>query len=224
MALELVIANKRISSWSMRPWLVLSASGLPFTERLVRYLHPSWTAEVGSPSGKVPLLRDGALAIHESLAICEYVAELAPQAGLWPADRAARAVARAVSSEMHAGFPALRSECSNDLLRRERNWPLSDKARLEVARVEELWRDCRARFGAGGPYLFGATFGIADAMFAPIVGRFGSYGVEVGAEAQAYVETIWSNDHVRRWVAGAEAERDWEVGDRAIRLAGASPS
>jgi glutathione S-transferase len=204
--LELLIGNKRYSSWSMRPWLVLAASGLAFEEKLIPFHVPDWQARVGSPSGKVPLLRHGDVVIHESLAIAEYVAELAPDAGLWPADRERRAVARAISTEMHAGFAALRRECPMDTLRRAATWSLSHDARAEATRVQTIWRDCLQK--GGGPFLFG-RFGIADAMFAPVVTRFLSYGVDISPEVRAYMDAVLAFEPVRAWIDASAAEKDW---------------
>lgn len=206
--LTLVIGNRRFSSWSMRPWLVLRASGLPFETELVPFHAPDFRARVDSPSGKVPLLRHGDLRLHESLAIVEYIAELAPEAKLYPETREARAIARSLAAEMHAGFAALRSECPMDVLRRVDNHGLSPAARADVARATELFTTTRARFGAGGPFLFGA-FGLVDAMFAPLVTRLGTYGIAVEPAVQAYVDAVMAHPAVREWIADAGAEADY---------------
>ncbi len=205
--LVLVIGNKRYSSWSLRPWLALEIAGLAFDEVMVTLRRPDTREQIlrHSPSGKVPLLKHGALKIWDSLAICEYVAELAPEAGLWPDDRAARAVARAVSCEMHSGFPALRNAMSMDVCALTPLDPVPPEVAAEVARIKFLWADCRARFGAGGPFLFG-RFSIADAMFAPVVTRFTTYAVDLDAPSRAYVEAVWALPAMQAWKAAAAQE------------------
>lgn len=206
--LSLVIGNRRFSSWSMRPWLVLRASGLPFETELVPFHDPEFKAKIASPSGKVPLLRHGELALHESLAIAEYVAELAPEAHLYPEARAARALARSLAAEMHAGFGALRKECPMDVLRRFSGHELSPAAKADVARATTLFRETRAGHGAGGPFLFG-PFGVVDAMFAPLVTRLVTYGIAVEPEVRAYVDAVMAHPAVREWIEAAEAEADF---------------
>src|SRR5580704_18292981 len=179
MTLKLVIGNKNYSSWSMRPWLALRANDIAFDEVFI----PLYTGDAGkrrildfTPSGKVPALIDGDITIWDSLAIIEYVAERFPQSRIWPEDRARRAHARSISAEMHSGFAALRNECGMNLHRPVRAVKLSDEARANVARIQEIWAECRARYGQSGPFLFGA-FGAADAMFAPVIHRFRTYAV-----------------------------------------------
>lgn len=199
MSLILVIGTKRFSSWSLRPWLALKATGAPFEEVEIALRQPGTKAEIlkWSAAGKVPVLIDGGLSVWDSLAICEYLAERFPAAGLWPDDPAARAVARSVAAEMHAGFPVLRQQCSMDL---HLDSPLADPSPellAEIARIDALWSECRARFGADGPFLFG-RFTIADAMFAPVVTRFHTYHLPLGPVAAAY------RDAVRAWPALVE--------------------
>src|SRR5262245_24850522 len=184
MALKLVIGNKNYSSWSMRPWLALRAGHIPFEEIFI----PLYTGQTDKDrilgftrSGKVPALIDGDLTVWDSLAIIEYLAERFPDAKLWPQDRAARAHARSVSAEMHSGFMPLRNECGMNLHRPVGAVELSDDARANVARIQEIWADCHSRYGKDGPFLFGA-FGGADAMFAPVVHRFRTYAIEVQGE------------------------------------------
>ncbi|MGK4003029.1 glutathione S-transferase family protein [Sorangium sp. So ce1036] len=205
--LHLYIGSKNRSSWSLRPWLAMSHAGIPFEEHLIGYELPDWVDRVAqhSPTRKVPALRHGELVVWESLAICEYVAELFPGAKLWPEGREARAVARAVSCEMHAGFMDMRRELSMDIARRHPRRELSGAAARDVARVLEIFRDCRARFGQGGPFLFGA-FSIADAMFAPVVTRLLTYDVEIDDTARAYTATITSLPSMARWSAAAAEE------------------
>ena len=180
--LKLVIGNKNYSSWSMRPWLALRANDIAFEEMFI----PLYTDDKAdkdrilsfSRAGKVPALIDGDVTVWDSLAIIEYLAEKFPEARLWPEDRARRAHARSISAEMHSGFMALRNECGMNLHRPVGAVALSDDARANVARIQEIWADCHGRYGKEGPFLFGA-FGGADAMFAPVVHRFRTYAIEV---------------------------------------------
>jgi glutathione S-transferase len=208
MSLTLVIGNKNYSSWSMRPWLALKAAGIAFDEVFV----PLYTGAADkqrildySPSGKVPILVDGDITVWDSLAIIEYAAERFPDAGLWPRDRAARAHARAISAEMHSGFMALRRECGMNLHRPVAAKPLSGEAEANIARVQEIWADCRARYGASGPYLFGA-FSAADAIYAPVVHRFLSFAIAVTPPVRAYMDAMQVHPAFRQWTAEALAE------------------
>jgi glutathione S-transferase len=208
MALKLVIGNKNYSSWSMRPWLALRANDIAFDEVFI----PLYTGDADkrrildfTPSGKVPALIDGDITIWDSLAIIEYVAERFPQSRIWPEDRARRAHARSISAEMHSGFAALRSECGMNLHRPVRAVALSADARADVARVEQIWIECRERYGKFGPFLFGA-FGGADAMFAPVVHRFRSFAIAVAPEAQAYMDTMMALPAFQQWTSAALAE------------------
>ncbi|ALG70147.1 glutathione S-transferase [Azospirillum thiophilum] len=211
--MTLVMGNKAYSSWSLRPWLAMKQAGLPFAETVIPLRQPDTAARIAahSPSGRVPCLLDGDLVLWDSLAICEYVAELAPGAGLWPADRAARAVARAVSAEMHSGFVSLRTTMSMDLRRDRKGEGMTEATAADIARIEALWADARTRFGgpAGGPFLFGA-FTIADAMFAPVVTRLETYGVAVSPETRAYMDAVLALPAMREWTAAAKAE-PWEL-------------
>ncbi|WP_040476046.1 glutathione S-transferase, partial [Paramagnetospirillum caucaseum] len=157
MSLTLVVGTKRWSSWSLRAWMALAATGAPFREVFIELRQPDTKARIlqWSPSGKIPALDDGGVTVWDSLAICEYLAERFPQAGLWPRDPAARAQARSVSAEMHAGFMPLRSACSMDVVEDHPMADIPDDVRADVARIDALWTDCRARFGQGGPFLFG---------------------------------------------------------------------
>src|ERR1700732_3177578 len=192
MALKLVIGNKNYSSWSMRPWLALRANNIPFDEVFI----PLYTGEADKQrilsfthSGKVPALIDGDVTIWDSLAIIEYLAERLPETRLWPEDRASRAHARSISAEMHSGFAALRNECGMNLRRPVGAITLSAEARANIARIQEIWTECRERFGRAGPFLFGA-FGGADAMFAPVVHRFRTYAIPVTPEVQRYLDAM----------------------------------
>lgn len=209
--LHLYIGNKNYSSWSMRPWLALKATGLPFRETVL----PLFTEEtnaflaVTSPNKKAPFLVVGDQKIWDSLAIIEFLAELAPSAGLWPQDQRTRAHARSISAEMHSGFQALREQCGMNIRRRYNNNALSEATKADVARIEALWADCRAHYGAGGPFLFGA-FSAADCMYAPVVTRFVTYGISLNPTSQAYVEAVCAHPVVAQWIADAEVE-PWTI-------------
>lgn len=212
----LVIGDCNFSSWSLRPWLAAKQAGIAFEEVRVRLRRPGTAAAIQrhSPSGKVPCLIDGegdaAIVVWDSLAICEYLAELAP--GLWPADRAARAEARAVSAEMHAGFAALRNAMGMDIRASRPGEGRTPEALADIARIVAIWEGCRARHAAGGPFLFGA-FSIADAMYAPVVWRFVTHAVEVPPASRAWMETLLALPAMREWQAGALAEAAPDAGD-----------
>lgn len=205
--LTLVIGNKNYSSWSLRPWLAMTMAGLAFREVVIPLRQPESAEAIArySPSGKVPVLWDGALAICESIAILEYAAELAAAAQLWPADASARAAARAVSAEMHAGFAALRSHLPMNVRARRVGRGLTPAAAGDIARICAIWRECRQRFAGDGPFLFG-RFSNADSMYAPVVSRFATYGVELDAVCRSYCETILGLAAMRAWAAAAAAE------------------
>jgi glutathione S-transferase len=209
MTLKLVIGNKNYSSWSMRPWLALRASNIAFEEIFI----PLYTGDADKQrilgvtrSGKVPALIDGDLTVWDSLAIIEYVAERFPAAGLWPQDRAARAHARSISAEMHSGFLALRNECGMNLHRPIRAVALSADAQANVARVQQIWTECRDRYGKSGPFLFGA-FGAADAMYAPVVHRFRTYAIDVSPTVQSYMDTMMALPAFAEWTRAGLAEK-----------------
>jgi glutathione S-transferase len=212
MTLKLVIGNKNYSSWSMRPWLALRANNIAFEEVFI----PLYTGDADkqrilgfSRAGKVPTLIDGDVTVWDSLAIIEYLAERFPEAGLWPEDRADRAYARSISAEMHSGFMALRNECPMNLHRPVREAALSQDARANIARIQEIWLDCRERQnklgGKPGPFLFGA-FGAADAMFAPVVYRFRSFAIDVAPKVRAYMDTMLALPAVEEWTKAGLAE------------------
>ena len=223
MGLQLVIGNKNYSSWSFRPWLAMKVARIAFEETVIPLDAPDFKSRLTalSGAGKVPVLIDGDTRVWESLAIVEYLAEKFPEASLWPRDAQARAHARAISAEMHAGFQALRRELPMNMRRPVKPHPLAVDAAADVARIEAIWSDCRRRFGQGGPFLHGA-FGAADAMYAPVVSRFHTYGVEVGAVAREYMRAItalpaWSEwrEAGRRepWVLPHD-EIDWPAAPR----------
>jgi glutathione S-transferase len=204
MALTLVIGNKNYSSWSFRPWLAMAVAGIAFEEVVISLNADDFKARMSelSGSGKVPTLVDGDVHVWESLAILEYLAEKFPAARLWPADPAARAHARAVSSEMHAGFVPLRRACPMNMARPVKRLPLSEEARGNVRRIEAMWADCRSRFGSAGPFLFG-EFGAADAMYAPVVARLHTYDIEVGPPTRAYMGAVMALPAWSQWHAAA---------------------
>ncbi len=218
LALKLIIGNKNYSSWSLRPWIAMKAAGIPFEETVIPFGDPDFKQRVGevSGTGKVPVLIDGDNRIWESLAILEYLAEKFPDAALWPKEAAARAHARSIASEMHAGFGAMRGELPMNFLRPVIKRALTPDTEANVRRIETIWTDCRARFGKGGPFLFG-RFGAADAMYAPVVARLHTYDVDVGDAARAYMAAVMALPAWREWHAAAlketwivpEDEADW---------------
>jgi glutathione S-transferase len=188
---KLVIGSKNYSSWSMRPWLALAHHKIAFDEVVIPLDQPDTKSRIlqYSPAGKVPILIDGAATVWETLAILEHLNERLPEAQLWPRDHAARAHARAIATEMHGGFAALRKHCPMNL-RRKKKRALTPEAREDIARITEIWRDARARFGRGGEYLFGA-FSAADCMYAPVATRIASYEIDVDPVSAAYVAAIF---------------------------------
>lgn len=214
---KLVIANKRYSSWSLRAWLVARQFGIAVEEIAIDLAAPTMKADIlkWSPSGRVPCLIDGEVCVWETLAIVEYWAETRPDRAIWPADRLARAHARAISNEMHAGFSALRAACPMNL---RRSFPWRDcggpATAADVARIEALIAEARARFGAGGPFLYGA-FSAADAMYAPVAARLVGYSWPLAPVTRAWVEAIYDLPAFRVWKAGADAETA-VVGDDEI--------
>jgi glutathione S-transferase len=205
MTLTLYIGNKNYSSWSMRPWLAMKGTGIVFQEKSIPlYTGPEDKAKIleVTPSGKVPVLVDDDVTVWDSLAIIEYLAEKFPQAGLWPRDRAMRAHARAISAEMHSGFGPLRTECGMNIHRRIAAKTLSDDARDNIRRIEEIWTECRNRHGRGGPYLFG-QFGAADAMFAPVVHRFRTYAIQVSPTVESYMAAMQAHPAFAEWAQAA---------------------
>jgi glutathione S-transferase len=209
---QLYIGYRHTSSWSLRGWLAMRKTGVPFDEIMIRYRRPDDKARLTavSPTSKVPLLIDrrdgGEIKVWDSLAVGEYLAEAFPGAGLWPEDRAARAVARSISAEMHSGFRPLREHLAMALLERLPR-PENAEAEADIARVAEIWRSCRERWGeaAGGPYLFG-HFTIADAMYAPVVSRFQTYGVAADPVSNAYMAAVLADPDVAAWFEQAEKD------------------
>ncbi|HUN49167.1 MAG TPA: glutathione S-transferase family protein [Stellaceae bacterium] len=209
----LYIGNKNYSSWSLRGWLMLKATGVAFEEVLIRLSEPNTRTEVlrYSPSGRVPALKHGEVLVWDTLAIGEYLAEHFPQAKLWPEDTVARALARSVSAEMHSGFPALRNHFPMNIRSSFPNRPITPEVQPDIDRITAIWHECRTRFGAEGPFLFG-PFTIADAMYAPVVSRFRTYKIEVDAEVSAYCDAIWASPALQEWLAAARNE-PWVIED-----------
>ncbi len=207
MTLRLILGNKNYWSWSFRPWLALTVAGIPFEETVLPIYIPGAREKIleHSPSGKVPVLIDGAVHVWESLAIIEYAAEKFPGAGLWPQRREVRAHARAIANEMHGGFLPLRRACPMNMRRAVGAIELSPDVLANVARIDEIWTDCRARYR--GPFLFGA-FGAADAMFAPVVSRLHTYAVAVGPIARVYMDAVMALPAWGEWQAAA-AQEHW---------------
>jgi len=208
----LVIGDKNFSSWSLRPWLALKACGIPFTEERVRLRQADSKAEIlrHTPAGKVPVLKTKLGLVWDSLAILEFLAERHPAHRLWPEDSEARAAARSISAEMHAGFGTLRNDMSMDLLGRLPTPPISPALEGDIARIAAIWKDTRARFGKNGPFLFG-YFTNADALYAPVATRFRTYGVDLtrfgdDGTGTAYMQAIFALPAMDEWTAGAKEE------------------
>jgi glutathione S-transferase len=207
--LTLVIGNKNYSSWSLRAWLLMKHVGITFEEIVIALDVPGTreALERQSPSGRVPVLRHGSLIVWDSLAICEYVAELTGKG--WPERREARAVARAVAAEMHSGFTTLRSLWPMNARARNRRTVVTAALEADVERIDELWNDCRGRFGEGGPWLFG-EYSIADAMYAPVVLRFNTYGAHTSQTARWYMASVLEDAALQEWLQAAQQE-PWTI-------------
>jgi glutathione S-transferase len=216
--LLLTMGNQNYSSWSLRPWILMKHLGLDFAERVLPLDTPDFARAVAatSPTRRVPVLRHRELLVWDSLAICEYVCELAGRG--WPADQAARAVARSVCAEMHAGFSILRSQWPMNARATGRHTPPNRERATEIARIEEIWGDCRRRFGTGGPWLFG-EFSVADAMFAPVILRFRTYGAIPAEPSRTYMATVLADAHMCSWLASAAAE-PWTIESSEVGRAG----
>ncbi|TMJ18913.1 MAG: glutathione S-transferase family protein [Alphaproteobacteria bacterium] len=208
--LKLIIGNKAYSSWSLRGWLAVKQSGLPFQEITVPMFDEAWDKrtqgqEFAPSGGKVPILWDEKTVIWDSLAIIEWLADKTDRARFWPRDDAARGMARSMAAEMHSSYANLRRELSMNV---RKNFPtpdLDEEVKGEIVRILELWAQARARHGSGGPYLFG-TFGAADIMFAPVVTRFVTYAIPVPRFAAAYIETILDHAWMQEWIDAAQDE------------------
>ena len=206
---QLYIANKNYSSWSLRPWLHLKQSGIPFTEHRVPLYTREWDETIPkiSPSGRLPALRDGEVVVWDSLAIIEYARDRFPEAVGWPSGAAARAMALSVSAEMHSGFAALRQEMPMNCRAGVPGLAISEEASEDVARIKDVWRSCRENFGAGGPWLFGG-FTVADVMYAPIALRFQTYCIPLEGREQAYAQALVELPAMRDWVREAAIEKE----------------
>ncbi|GGF55710.1 glutathione S-transferase [Terasakiella brassicae] len=215
-ALCLILGNKNYSSWSLRPWLVMKHLGLDFDEIIVPLLQGNFKEELftHSPSGKVPVLKVDGQEIWDSLAICEYLNEEYPDANLWPIDKSARAHARSISYEMHSGFFNIRNDMPMNMRRARGNFHASPLCQAEIDRILAIWTDCRKNYGQNGPFLFG-DFSIADAMFAPVVSRFDTYGVAVDGVVKDYMETILNMAHLKEWRDAGKVE-EWIIDEAEI--------
>ena len=209
MTYKLVIGNRNYSSWSLRAWLYLRESGIGFQEIRIPLFTPDWAETVArySPTGRVPVLLDGDIQVWDTMSIFEYVRERHPEAVGWPADVAARAEARSIAAEMHAGFLAVRDELPQNLRARHRRdlAELSVAARAQIDRVWSIWSSCRQRFGQAGPWLFGA-FSIADVMYVPMALRFVTYEIPVPEDARSFVDAVTALPSVREWIEAAAHE------------------
>ena len=209
--MKLIIGNKNYSSWSLRPWLVLKQFQISFSEKLIRIHRKDSLSKIRkySQAGRAPVLMDGKTTVWESLAICEYLAERFPTKNLWPKNFAARAWARSISHEMHAGFSDLRQNLPMDCSLKTKLKKIPPAAREDIRRIQEIWTACRKKFSGQGPFLFG-KFSIADAMYAPACLRFESHGVRSSVNCENYKRTILALPVMREWIEAAlnEPERD----------------
>ncbi len=207
----LVIANKAYSSWSLRAWLLLAHFGVAFEEKVIPLRQPDTRKKIlkYSPTGKLPALIDGDAKVFESLAIVEYIAEKYPKKAIWPKDKAARAHARSIAAEMHAGFAALRAHCPTSFIRAVKKRALTPEVEADVARIEALWASTRRKFGKGGPFLFG-EFCAADAMFAPVANRFHVYDAPISRASRAYIDALMDLPAYQAWLKDGAAEK-WRI-------------
>ncbi len=212
--MKLIIGNKNYSSWSLRGWLACKQSGLAFEEITVPIYGDDWDVqkrqdELAPSSGKVPVLWDGEAVVWDSLAIIEFLADKVGRDRFWPKPDDARAMARSMVAEMHSSYLPLRRQCPMNIRKRVEGAEIAEDARADVVRILTLWAEARARFGQGGPYLFG-TFSAADIIYAPVVSRFITYGVPVPGFAVAYMQAVWEHEWLQAWVTAAESE-DWVI-------------
>ena len=213
--MKLIVGNKNYSSWSLRGWLAAKQSGLHFEELTVQIFGEDWDerknamGEIQPSHGKVPILWDDDAVVWDSLAIMEYLADKVGRERFWPKDDAARGMARAMVAEMHSSFASLRRELPMNVRKRIELDDVSDATRHDIVRILTLWAEARARFGEGGPFLFG-TFGAADIFFAPVISRFVTYGIAVPGFAQAYMQAVWEHDWMQQWIAASEDE-EWVI-------------
>ena len=213
--MKLIIGNKNYSSWSLRGWLAAKQSGLHFEELTIPLFGDEWEhhkkdiGDIAPSQGKVPVLWDGDAVVWDSLAIVEYLADKVGRDRFWPKADDARAMARSMVAEMHSSYQSLRSQCPMNVRRRVEGHKIDEAAREDIVRILTLWAEARARFGQGGPFLFG-TFCAADIFYAPIVSRFLTYGVPVPGFAVAYMQAVWEHDWLQSWIEAAESE-DWVI-------------
>ncbi|PEQ14495.1 glutathione S-transferase [Novosphingobium sp. PC22D] len=213
--MKLIIGNKNYSSWSLRAWLACKQSGLHFEELTVPILGEDWEQRkrnddaLAPSSGKVPILWDGDAVVWDSLAIIEYLADKVGRDRFWPKQDAARAMARSMVAEMHSSYLPLRRTCPMNVRARIEGATIDDDVRADIVRILQLWAEARARFGKGGPFLFG-SFCAADVIYAPVVSRFLSYGIGVPGFAQAYMQAIWEHEWMAQWIGAAEDE-EWVI-------------
>jgi len=213
--MKLIIGNKNYSSWSLRGWLAAKQSGLHFEELIVPIAGEDWEQrkrqidDIAPSSGKVPILWDGEAVVWDSLAIIEYLADKVGRDRFWPKPDDARAMARSMVAEMHSSYMALRRECPMNIRARFDGFRPSDAVKTDLVRILQLWAEARARFGKGGPFLFG-TFCAADIIYAPVVSRFLTYGIPVPGFAGAYMEAIWEHEWMQQWIEAAEGE-EWVI-------------
>ena len=221
--LTLVIGNKNYSSWSMRPWVLLKQLGIGFEEKKLRFHSGEWDAEIErwSPSRLVPVLWRGEQAVWDTLAIMEALHEWYPDKGVWPGDPLSRAFARSAAAEMHSGFRDLRTHMPVNIRASHPGKGMNPEVQANIDRIERLWSEARRRFGAGGPFLFGA-FSAADAMYAPVVTRFKTYDVALGGEAARYCEAMRNAASVRVWVEDALKEKEFVAEDEPYATAPAT--
>ncbi|RPF71822.1 glutathione S-transferase family protein [Aurantiacibacter spongiae] len=221
--MKLIIGNKNYSSWSLRGWLAAKQSGLSFEELTVHIDGDDWEAmkqqdgEFQPSAGKVPVLWDGDTVVWDSIAILEYLADKVGRDRFWPKSDDARGMARAMVAEMHSSYLPLRRACPMNI-RAQHRVGLSNEVKADIVRILGLWAEARARFGKGGPFLFG-TFGAADIFYAPVVSRFLTYGIGVPGFAQAYMQAVWEHDWMQSWIGAAQDEAwtisQFEVGETA---------
>jgi glutathione S-transferase len=213
---HLIMGNRNYSSWSLRAWILMMHVEVKFRETVLPLDTEQFKAEIGrySPTKRVPVLLHGDLAVWDSLAICEYVAEVTERG--WPSERSARAVARAVCAEMHSGFPNLRAQWPMNAAARDRHTAMSAGLQADIDRVEEIWIDCRSRFGRPGPWLFG-EYSVADAMYAPVVLRFNTYGARLSELARRYMTTALEDPALQKWLLAAKQE-PWRIPGEEVGL------
>ncbi|MBZ6378257.1 glutathione S-transferase [Pacificimonas flava] len=213
--MRIILGNKRYSSWSLRGWLAMKQSGQDFEELVIPMDTPEWAEKKADPalmpSSRVPTVWDGDIAVWESLAIIDWLSDRYGQTAYWPVDGAARAFARSIAAEMHAGFTALRRQCPMDVCSSYRTFRLEEDARRDAERIEQLWTKAREDYGDGGPYLFGA-FGAADMMYAPVAMRFRTYGIDLTGAAATYQTAICAHPWITEWCdAAAEEPESWTI-------------